>query len=40
MNGYLIAITLVIAFWAAVYILDKKGILAKHHMSAWGPFVM
>lgn len=40
MNGYLIAIILVIAFWAAVYILDKKGILAKHHMSAWGPFVM
>ncbi|WP_400260521.1 site-2 protease family protein [Candidatus Methanomassiliicoccus intestinalis] len=40
MNGYLIAIILIIAFWAAVYILDKKGILAKHNMSAWGPFVM
>lgn len=40
MNGYLIAIILIIAFWAAVYILDKKGILAKHHMSAWGPFIM
>ena len=40
MNGYLIAIILIIAFWAAVYILDKKGILAKHNMSAWGPFIM
>ncbi|MFA5311828.1 MAG: site-2 protease family protein [Methanomassiliicoccales archaeon] len=39
-NGYIIALTLVVAWMACLLYLKRKGILEKYNMSNWGPFLM
>ena len=39
-DGLLIALAVLLAYVALVYILKSKGILEKHNMSNWGPFIM
>lgn len=40
MDGLLIALAVIIAYIAIIYVLKSKGILERHNMSTWGPFVM
>jgi membrane-associated protease RseP (regulator of RpoE activity) len=39
-NGYFIALVVFLAYLALVIVLKKKGILARHNASAWGPILM
>jgi len=39
-NGYVIALALVVAWWALVLFFKKRGTLEKYNMSNWGPFLM
>jgi membrane-associated protease RseP (regulator of RpoE activity) len=40
MDGLLIALIILLAYIVLVYVLNSKGILQKHNMNAWGPFIM
>jgi membrane-associated protease RseP (regulator of RpoE activity) len=39
-NGYFIALVVFLAWIGFVIVLKKKGILARHNASAWGPIIM
>ncbi len=39
-NGYFIALVIFLVYISLVIILKKKGFLAKHNASAWGPIIM
>ncbi len=40
MNGYIIALALILGFPLIAYILQKKGILQRYNMELYGPFIM
>jgi membrane-associated protease RseP (regulator of RpoE activity) len=40
MDGLLIALIILLAYVALVYLLKARGFLEKHNMSNWGPFIM
>lgn len=40
MIEYVIALLVVVAYFAIVYVLNKKGILAKHHLTQGMVFLM
>lgn len=39
-DGYILALTLLVAWTAGVYFLKRKKVLEKYHMTNWGPFLM
>ncbi|QLH74045.1 MAG: site-2 protease family protein [Methanomassiliicoccales archaeon] len=39
-NGYIIALVVLVAWTALLFYLKKKDILQKYNMSNWGPFIM
>ena len=40
MNGYLIALIVFLAWFAFIYVLNKKKWLERHDMNLYGPFIM
>ena len=40
MDGLLVALAIIAVYLVLVQVLNKKGILERHNMTTWGPFVM